>query len=360
MKLFRRFDYLPTVDSYFMQRSITGILFSVLAVLSVLFYNVAISFSSSGVHSSYSIDINAPNAVDVDVAFQSSNVPCAFMDIAVTDYYGYPLEQQTISMSPSSTEAYPFAKKLKSVPENILVAINKQAKGDKTCILPDAESPVTGSCTSCNDYVHLYSRLGYKSMKLIQGLTRCSEFTAADFGRDHPQCAVTLHLKAPTSKFLIHIDTSRFAHFFTSDEFEDESMLDFLQLFPTFTSFAINGQSVTPSPTLSPHSPRNLVRYDLDIRLVPTNQAHRHSYKAVSRVTEIPLSFLNKEETPGFDMAFDFAGIVADEKGSRWGLLNRLVVSGSILSCFGFIYLVFFQCGRRRRKAPVNSALHYN
>lgn len=43
------------------------------------------------------------------------------MDIAVTDYYGYPLEQQTISMSPSSTEAYPFAKKLKSVPENTLV-----------------------------------------------------------------------------------------------------------------------------------------------------------------------------------------------------------------------------------------------
>lgn len=119
-------------------------------------------------------------------------------------------------------------------------------------------------------------------------------------------------------------------------------MLDFLQLFPTFTSFAINGQSVTPSPTLSPHSPRNLVRYDLDIRLVPTNQAHRRNYKwecmralmdrAVSRVTEIPLSFLNKEETPGFDMAFEFAGIVADEKGSRWGLLNRLVVSGSILS----------------------------
>lgn len=54
--------------------------------------------------------------------------------------------------------------------------------------------------------------------------------------------------------------------------------------------------------------------------------------RAVSRVTEIPLSFLNKEETPGFDMAFDFTGIVAVEKGSRWGLLNRLVVSGSILS----------------------------
>ena len=56
----------------------------------------------------------------MDTHFDSS-VPCAFLDIAVTDYYGYPLEQQTISMSPSSTEAYPFAKKLKSVPENILV-----------------------------------------------------------------------------------------------------------------------------------------------------------------------------------------------------------------------------------------------
>ena len=54
--------------------------------------------------------------------------------------------------------------------------------------------------------------------------------------------------------------------------------------------------------------------------------------RAVSRVTEIPLSFLNKEETPGFDRAIDFAGIVAVEKGSRWGLLNRLVMSGSILS----------------------------
>ena len=93
MKLFRRFDYLPTVDSYFRQRSMTGILclgastlsslVSVLAVLSVLFYNVAISFSSSvwtlgrvltiqSVRSSYSIDINAPSTVDVDVAFQSS------------------------------------------------------------------------------------------------------------------------------------------------------------------------------------------------------------------------------------------------------------------------------------------------
>lgn len=57
MKLFRRFDYLPTVDAYFMQRSLTGILcpcdsipsslVSVLAVLSIVFYNVAISFSSS-------------------------------------------------------------------------------------------------------------------------------------------------------------------------------------------------------------------------------------------------------------------------------------------------------------------------
>ena len=50
-----------------------------------------------------------------------SSVPCEFMDVAVTDYYGYPLEQQTISLSSSSTEAHPFAKKLKSIPENVLV-----------------------------------------------------------------------------------------------------------------------------------------------------------------------------------------------------------------------------------------------
>ena len=31
-------------------------------------------------------------------------------------------------------------------------------------------------------------------------------------------------------------------------------------------------------------------------------------------------------------MVFDFAGIIADEKGSRWKLLDRLVVSGGILS----------------------------
>ena len=68
-------------------------------------------------------------------------------------------------------------------------------------------------------------------------------------------------------------------HFFTSDEFEDESMQNFLRLFPTFTSFAVNGQSITPSLTLSPHSPRNLVRYDLDIRLIPTNQEVRRGYK---------------------------------------------------------------------------------
>lgn len=31
---------------------------------------------------------------------------------------------------------------------------------------------MSDSCSSCNDYVHLYSRLGYKTMKLIQTLTR--------------------------------------------------------------------------------------------------------------------------------------------------------------------------------------------
>ena len=57
MKLFRRFDYLPTVDSYFLQRSPTGILcsrgsvlsslVSILTLLCVAFYNVAVSVSSN-------------------------------------------------------------------------------------------------------------------------------------------------------------------------------------------------------------------------------------------------------------------------------------------------------------------------
>lgn len=92
MKLFRRFDYLPTVDSYFLQRSMTGILcsyastpsslVSVLAVLCIVSYNIVISFASGvwafrseltiqAVRSSFSIDVDAPDTVDMDVAFQS-------------------------------------------------------------------------------------------------------------------------------------------------------------------------------------------------------------------------------------------------------------------------------------------------
>ena len=50
------------------------------------------------------------------------------------------------------------------------------------------------------------------------------------------------------------------------------------------------------------------------------------------RVTEVPLSFLNLDNTPGLDFVVDYSGIMIAEEGTILWILNRIIISGGILS----------------------------
>lgn len=137
---------------------------------------------------------------------------------------------------------------------------------------------------------------------------------------------------------MIHVSSSRFKYFITSDDFEEESLLQRLELHPFFNLFSVNGR-VLSSPSFPSSS--SFHRYDVDVRLVPASLAHT-SYKfvllkcfhssAVYRVTEIPLSFLNVDTTPGVDFVVDYSGIVITGEGIVLSILNRIIISGGILS----------------------------
>ena len=68
-------------------------------------------------------------------------------------------------------------------------------------------------------------------------------------------------------------------YFFTSDDFEEESLQKYAQVFPEFTSFLVNGKSILSSlPTIKTSS-SGLSKYDIDIQLIPSNDQQPRQYK---------------------------------------------------------------------------------
>ena len=78
---------------------------------------------------------------------------------------------------------------------------------------------------------------------------------------------------------MIHVSSSRFKYFVTSDDFEEESLLQRLELKPIFNQFSVNGHSL-PSPSFP--SSFSFHIYDVDVRLVSTSLSHK-SYEYVCR-----------------------------------------------------------------------------
>ena len=62
---------------------------------------------------------------------------------------------------------------------------------------------------------------------------------------------------------------------------------------------------------------------------------------AVSRITEIPLSFLDARNAPGMDVVVDYNSIVLKTPQSTKVMIIRVIVSGCILSVgWADLYLI--------------------
>ena len=120
------------------------------------------------------------------------SAPCDLLSISLTDYYGYPLleNNEGVFLTDSSIQGNPtkwkYSSRLKAIPKDIIVGlyynllilqlkIQKKGKDRHTCIIPedDSLSLVDGhkECSSCEDYLSLYSHLGYKPSSLISSLS---------------------------------------------------------------------------------------------------------------------------------------------------------------------------------------------
>ena len=65
---------------------------------------------------------------------------------------------------------------------------------------------------------------------------------------------------------------------------------------------------------------------------------------AVSRTTEIPLSFLDARNAPGMDMVVDYSGIVLKTPQASKVMIIRVIVSGCILSVGRTSFKLFLIC----------------
>lgn len=150
-------------------------------------------------------------------------------------------------------------------------------------------------------------------------------------------------------KSMITIDTSRFMETVSSNDFEDDKLIDILSVPPKIKSFSVNGHDV---PMHLPHSNNSFSIYDFDITLIPRDYGSNRNYKfglilhlmcsVVARSIQRPLSYLDKNESPGIVFVFDYSGLMKNTSIPVFQLILSIIVTvGGVVSVVHLIILLY-------------------
>lgn len=150
-------------------------------------------------------------------------------------------------------------------------------------------------------------------------------------------------------KSMITIDTSRFMETVSSDDFEDDKLIDILSVPPKIKSFSVNGHVV---PMHLPYSNNSFSIYDFDITLIPRDYSSNRNYKfglllhlmysVVTRSIQRPLSYLDKSESPGIVLVFDYSGLMKNTTTPVLQLILSIIVTvGGVVSVVHLIILLY-------------------
>lgn len=150
-------------------------------------------------------------------------------------------------------------------------------------------------------------------------------------------------------KSMITVDTSRFTEIVSSDDFEDDKLIKILSIPPKIKSFSVNGHDVAMH---LPHSNNSFSIYDFDITLVPRDYTSNRNYKfglmvhliysVVTRSIQRPLSYLDRNESPGLVFVFDYSGIMKNTTIPVLQLFLSIIVTvGGVISVMHFCILLY-------------------
>ncbi|KAK8832304.1 hypothetical protein WA577_003178 [Blastocystis sp. JDR] len=330
VSLWKHFDITPHVEPYFLRHSLMSITLSITAfILCVLVnaYYFAYGFSST---EHYMLDsvIDKNDAIQAKVHFDS--IPCEFVSVSMQDYYGNAVEPDgpiTLQSGFYRREYIPSLTPLSSEAVRVLNGFVSNAV-DPSCIYPNGTKSAM-ACSSCSDYLRFYASLGYKTSKLILGLSLCSHYTVREFASDSASCDVTIPVRSPGIRFMVTADASRFSQFVSSGDFEDGSAETLLSKAIFISGLSVN-QGSLHSAIPSPQPSASMAIQDYAISLIPKGLGANRHYEAKCRRSVIPIRVLGDEEVSGVQMVFDYSGIAKQQNGGDY--LSVIVLCGGILS----------------------------